>query len=194
MNSQRKSYIEQLYQRYHADDAKQTDRLNRWRSIEPESAELLALLIIGKQAKRLLEIGTSGGYSTLWLADAAEQTGGHLTTIEIEAGRLQTATAHLTQVGLSGIVTPICTDALTFLQENKTSYDWILLDAERPAYASYWAYLTECLAEKGSMLVVDNVISHREQVSSFIALVQEDKRFQSTVLPIGAGLFLIVRC
>lgn len=71
--------------------------------------------------------------------------------------------------------------------------DIILLDAERPACPSYWQYLTQCLAEKGSLLVVDNVISHAEQVQDFIILVQADRAFDSTILSVGAGLLLVVR-
>ncbi|WP_373741243.1 O-methyltransferase [Neisseria sp.] len=193
MNPQRRAYAAELYQSYRRDDAAQADRLNRWRSIEPESAELLAILILAKQAKRILEIGTSGGYSALWLADAAEQTGGHLTSLEIEEARRQTALGHLEANGLTGRATLLCTDAADFLQKHAEPYDFILLDAERPAYPAYWPHLTQCLSEKGALLVVDNVVSHGGQVQEFIALVQADERFESTTLPTGAGLLLVTR-
>lgn len=122
MNPQRKTYAAQLYRQYHTADQTQTDRLNRWRSIEPESAELLALQVLAKQAQRLLEIGTSGGYSTIWLADAAEHTGGKLTTLDIDATRQQTAAHHLATLNLQCEV--LCQDAGTFLQNNQTLYDF----------------------------------------------------------------------
>lgn len=193
MNAFRKDYLTKLYQSYHLADSKETDRLNRWRSIEPESAELLSLLVLAKQAKHLLEIGTSGGYSTLWLADAAEQTGGHLTTLEIEPKRQQTALQHLHATELSEVVTALCLDAATFLENNQARYDFILLDAERPAYPSYWHYLKAALHNSGSILVVDNVLSHAEQVKDFIALVKSELDFEQTILPIGAGLLLVVK-
>lgn len=193
MNPQRRAYAAELYQAYHSDDAAQADRLNRWRSIEPESAELLAMLVLAKQAKRILEIGTSGGYSTLWLAAAAEQTGGHLTSLEIEEARRQTALGHIEANGLTDRTTLLCADAADFLQKHADPYDFILLDAERPAYPAYWPHLIQCLSEKGALLVVDNVVSHAGQVQEFIALVQADERFESTILPIGAGLLLVVR-
>ena len=193
MNEYRKEYIAKLYQAYRNADIEQSDRLNRWRSIEPESAEFLALLVLAKQAKSLLEIGTSGGYSTLWLADAVEQTGGHLITLEIEAQRQQTALKHLVATGLSGVTTALCVDAGKFLQSNQDNYDFILLDAERPAYPMYWTYLKTCLETSGSVLVVDNVLSHAEQVKEFIALVNADIDFEQTILPIGAGLLLVVK-
>ncbi|WP_262401243.1 O-methyltransferase [Aggregatibacter actinomycetemcomitans] len=136
----------------------------------------------------MLEIGTSGGYSTLWLADAAEQTCGHLITLEIEKERWQTALKHLTATGLSDVTSTLCADVGAFLQNNQDSYDFILLDAERPAYPAYWMYLKMCLQAPGSVLVVDNVLSHTEQVQDFIALVNADNDFEQTVLPIGAGV------
>ncbi|TYB22303.1 methyltransferase [Aggregatibacter actinomycetemcomitans] len=193
MNKQRKDYIANLYQTYHNADIEQPDRLNRWCSIEPESAEFLAFLVLAKQAKKLLEIGTSGGYSSLWLADAAEQTSGHLITLEIEKERRQTALKHLTTTRLSDVATALCTDAGTFLQNSQDSYDFIFLDAERPAYPVYWTYLKTCLQAPGSVLVVDNVLSHAEQVQDFIALINADNDFEQTVLPIGAGLLLVVK-
>lgn len=193
MNPQRRDYAAKLYQSYHAADSAQADRLNRWRSIEPESAEFLAWLVQAKQAKALLEIGTSGGYSTLWLADAAEQTSGHLTTLEIEENRRQTALAHLAANGLAETTTALCTDAGAFLQNHRSGYDFILLDAERPAYPAYWPHLKTCLQTPGSVLAVDNVLSHAEQVAAFTALVKADNAFTQTVLPIGAGLLLVAR-
>lgn len=100
-NTTRQAYIEKLYQEYHAHDKLQIDRLQRWRSIEPESAVLLSFIILSKQAKTILEIGTSGGYSTLWLADAVEQTQGHVISVDIDAKRQQTALQHLKKINLT---------------------------------------------------------------------------------------------
>lgn len=193
MDSKIKAYLTELYQSYHADDQKQADRLNRWRSIEPESAELLSVLISATQAKNLLEIGTSGGYSTLWLAEAAQQYGGHLTTLEIEADRIATATSHLKAVKLNEICDTLCIDAADFLKNNQTVFDFILLDAERPAYPSYWPDLKRALSKSGSLMVVDNVISHAAQVQDFIELIRAETEFKHTILPVGAGLLLVVK-
>ena len=193
MNTERRAYFDQLYQSYRRDDAAQTDRLQRWRSIEPESAQFLALLVLVKRAQNVLEIGTSGGYSTLWLADALEQTGGRLITLDIDAARQQAAMRHLAANGLQNRVQAVCGDAGAFLAGNWEAYDLILLDAERPAYCGYWPHLADALAEAGSTLVVDNVLSHAEQVADFIRLVAADRRFTHSILPVGAGLMMVVR-
>ena len=83
-----------LYQDFQAHDALQSDRLQRFRNIEPESARLLSVLIRAQQARKILEIGTSTGYSTLWLANAAQSTQGQVTTIEIDAERSRQAQQH----------------------------------------------------------------------------------------------------
>ena len=193
MNTERRAYFDQLYQSYRREDAAQIDRLQRWRSIEPESAQFLGLLVLAKRAQNVLEIGTSGGYSTLWLADALEQTGGRLTTLEIEAERQQAAMRHLAANGLQNGVQAVCGDAGAFLAGNREAYDLILLDAERPAYCGYWPHLADALAEAGSTLVVDNVLSHAEQVADFVELVAADQRFTHSILPVGAGLMMVVR-
>lgn len=182
-----------LYRENRAFDATQDDRTKRFRSIEPESATLLGVLVRACKARCLLEIGTSNGYSTLWLADAAEDTGGHVLTLEVDAGRHRQALQNLTAQGLAARVEARCMDALDFLQSNQEGFDWILLDAERPAYVSYWPYLRRALAASGAMLVVDNVLSRGEEVRDFVALVEADEEFATTTLLVGAGLLLVVR-
>src|SRR3954454_18180178 len=73
---ERRAFAHALYAAGRAHDDAQPAPTARWRNVEPETAELLGVLIRAKRARRVLEIGTSNGYSTIWLADAAEATGG----------------------------------------------------------------------------------------------------------------------
>lgn len=183
--------VNALYQQFQAHDAQQSDRLNRYRNIEPESAHLLAVLIRAQQAQNILEIGTSTGYSTLWLANAAQSTQGHVTTIEIDSERTKQAQSSAEQLQLRNLVDFQVADALYFLKQCSETYDFILLDAERDAYVEYWQYLPNLLKKKGGLLVVDNVLSHASEVAEFIALVQANKQFMCVTLPVGAGLLLV---
>lgn len=79
--------VADLYDTFKQHDSQQSDRLQRYRNIEVESAQLISQLIRMQQAKSILEIGTSTGYSTLWLAEAAQATGGQVITVEIDAKR-----------------------------------------------------------------------------------------------------------
>ena len=180
-----------LYQDFQAHDVLQSDRLQRFRNIEPESARLLGVLIRAQQARKILEIGTSTGYSTLWLANAAQSTQGQVTTIEIDAERSRQAQQHAARLHLQNAVEFKVGDALEFLQQCAERYDFILLDAERDAYVAYWPYLAQLMQAKVGLLAVDNVLSHASEVAEFIGLIEADQRFACTSLPVGAGLLLV---
>lgn len=184
--------ISDLYDQFKQHDAQQSDRLNRYRNIEVESAKLLAMLIRSQQAKRILEIGTSTGYSTLWLAEAAQSVGGKVQTLEID--RLRSAQAHkyAQEFGLEQQIDFWVGDAADFLAQTTQVFDFILLDAERVDYVSYWDDLKRLLQNAGSTLMIDNVISHAAEVKSFLELIKNDEDYMSTILPVGAGLCMVV--
>ena len=183
--------IDALYQQFQAHDQAHSDRLKRYRNIEPESAELLNVLIRAQQSKRILEIGTSTGYSTLWLAYAAQATLAKITTLEIDAERSELAHQNAVDFSLDRFVEFLVSDAQDYLRKTTEKFDFILLDAERDAYCDYWNYLPQILKEKGGLLVVDNVVSHESEVKDFLNLIRDNPKFSTTTLPIGAGLFLV---
>ncbi|WOE32031.1 MULTISPECIES: O-methyltransferase [unclassified Acinetobacter] len=180
-----------LYQQFKAHDLQQKDRLDKYRNIETESAKFLSILIRTQQSQCVLEIGTSTGYSTLWLAQALQQTQGELHTLEIDTQRSQQAQQYAKDFQLHEIIQFHIIDALDFLQHTTQKFDLILLDAERDQYVKYWPYLHQMLKQKGSLLVVDNVISHATQVDDFIQQIQCDSRLLISTLNIGAGLLLV---
>lgn len=182
--------IDALYQQFQAHDQAHSDRLKRYRNIEPESAELLNVLIRAQQSKRILEIGTSTGYSTLWLAYAAQATSAKITTLEIDAERSELAHKNAVDFSLDRFVEFLVSDAQDYLRQTTEKFDFILLDAERDAYCDYWNYLPQILKEKGGLLVVDNVVSHESEVNDFLNLVRDNPKFSTTTLSVGAGLFL----
>jgi predicted O-methyltransferase YrrM len=172
-------------------DAAQADRLDRYRILEPETAELLALLVKATGARRLLEIGTSIGYSTIWLADAVEAIGGTLYSVEIDPERSAAARANLDRAGLKAAL--IVGDARIVLGDSSDEHwDLIFLDAERPAYAGYWPDVLRSLAP-GGLVAVDNVISHAGQVEELLAIMAAEPSVTTAQVPIGAGLQLAVK-
>ena len=184
-------FMQELYEKFHRHDLKQADRLHRYRNIEPESGRFLSMLIRAQQSKSILEIGTSTGYSTLWLAEAARQTQAMITTLEVDAERVAQAKQYATEIDLADLINFKVIDAQVYLEAEKEIFDFILLDAERDAYVSYWPHLSRLLKAKGGLLVVDNVISHAAEVEEFIALIQQDPRFIMSTVPIGAGLLMV---
>ncbi len=114
-------------------DLKQTDRLQRYRHIEPESGRFLFILIRAQQAKHILEIGTSTGYSTLWLAEAARHTQAMITTLELDAERVTQAKQNAIEINLADLINFKVINVQVYLQETQEVFDFILLDAERDA-------------------------------------------------------------
>ncbi|EPG37522.1 O-methyltransferase [Acinetobacter colistiniresistens] len=184
--------ISDLYDEFKQHDARQSDRLRRYRNIEAESAKLLGMLVRTQQSKRILEIGTSTGYSTLWLAEAAKAVGGTVQTLEINAFRSAQAQKYAEEFGLDKFIDFWVGDAADYLAQAIDPFDLILLDAERGSYVSYWEDLKRLLQSSGSTLIVDNVISHAAEVKAFLEQIKDDEAYMSTILPIGAGLCLVV--
>jgi len=194
MDEQLSDYLEDLYRRGRKHDADKADRLERLRNVEPDTAQLLAVLVRALRAKRLLELGTSNGYSTIWLADAARSIDGSLLSVDMDPRRTAQALEHLSQVQLQDYVELQTEDgALTLSRAADASLDMIFLDAERPAYCDYWPDLLRVLAPSGGLLVVDNVLSHADEVQTFRKLVQDEDQVTEALVPIGAGALLVVR-
>lgn len=192
MDSHLAALLEELYTCGREHDARQSDRLDRLRNVEPDTARLLALLIRALAPHRLLELGTSNGYSTLWLADAARAVGGSLTSVELDPTRSSKARENLERAGLRDVVDLRVGDAGSVLAASADGeWSFIFLDAERSAYSGYWPDLARVLPPRG-LLAVDNVISHAEEVADFRTLVANDERVTEVLVPIGAGVLLVV--
>jgi predicted O-methyltransferase YrrM len=173
-------------------DAAQPERLNRLRNVEPDTAELLGVLVRATRSRRILEIGTSNGHSTLWLADAAEAVEGRVETLDIDPRRTELARANLERAGLAAVVHCRTVGAAQALGEYAdAAWDFVFLDAERPEYPGYWPNLRRALAP-GATLVIDNAISHESELQSFNRLLGDDPQLTSALVPIGAGLTVAV--
>jgi predicted O-methyltransferase YrrM len=192
MRSERQLIAEEILAKSRAHDAAEPDRLRRFRNVEPETAALLALLIRYSKPRRILEIGTSNGYSTIWLADAAEAVGSSVTSVEIDPERRQMAGANLLRAGLEAEL--LAEDAARLLSRSDDgAWDFILLDAERPAYAGYWPDLLRTLRRQGGLLAIDNVLSHAEEVVEVTERIEAEPAVETVLVPIGAGLRLVLR-
>jgi predicted O-methyltransferase YrrM len=172
-------------------DAAREDRRERLRNVEPETAAMMAVLVRALRARRLLELGTSNGYSTIWLADAAQGNGGHLLSVDVDEGRQTQARENLARAGLEATAELRIEDAAqTLAALPGDACDFIFLDAERPSYVSYWEDLVRVLAAPG-MLIVDNAVSHAEEMSAFRALAEADGRVEVALIAVGAGVLAI---
>src|SRR4029434_3985120 len=187
------SVLAELEQFGKANDASTTERARRMLNITRDTGEFLAVLVQATSARRVLEIGTSNGYSTLWLASAARATGGAVTTVEIADYKVGLARQNFSRSGLASSITLVQDDAGRVLERaGDASFDLVFLDSERPEYPGWWPHLKRVL-RPGGLLVVDNATSHPEQMAPFVALVKADADFTTSLVPVGNGEFLAVK-
>ncbi len=180
--------------RFGADnDATHTERAQRMLNITPDTGELLGVLVRATVARRVLEIGTSNGYSTLWLAEACAAIGGQVTTLEYAADKIALATTTFARSGLAAHIELVHTDAGAWLRAAaEASIDLLFLDSERSQYLGWWPDLRRVL-RPGGLLVVDNAVSHAGQMAAFEAQVRRDPQFNCVRVPIGNGELIAVR-
>jgi caffeoyl-CoA O-methyltransferase len=162
-----------------------TPRMRRMRQVPPETGKFIAILAASAPPGNYLEIGSSAGYSTLWLALACRQLGRKITTYEIleEKARLAAETFQLAGVGDS--VELVQGDALTYLPRVK-NISFCFLDAEKEIYgACYEAVIPKMVS--GGILVADNAINFQEMLQPMISRSLADERVDALVVPIGTG-------
>jgi predicted O-methyltransferase YrrM len=174
-------------------DSVQTERGLRMLNITRDTGELLSVLVRAARARRILEIGTSNGYSTLWLAEAARDIGGSVTTVETSVDKVRLASATFGRSGLASFIESIHDDAGRVLGSAASdAFDLVFLDSERSEYPGWWPDLRRVL-RSGGLLVADNATSHRKQMAPFVALVEADSDFETALVPVGNGEFLAVK-
>jgi predicted O-methyltransferase YrrM len=174
-------------------DATITDRPRRMLNITRDTGEFLDLLVRATNARRVLEIGTSNGYSTLWLAHAARAVGGKVTTVDLSRFKFDMAAGNFARAGLAAFIDQVQGDAGKLLaRQSDAAFDLIFLDSERPEYPGWWPEIRRVL-RPGGLLVVDNATSHVAEMAPFVALVKADAEYFSCLVPVGNGEFMATR-
>lgn len=167
-------------------------RAQRMLNITRDTGEFLAVLVRATRARDILEIGTSNGYSTLWLADAVGADGGKVTTVEVQDTKYAMALENFSRAGLRDRIDALNVDAGEVLRvAGDAAYDLVFLDSDRSQYEGWWPQIRRVLRPRG-LLVVDNAISHAEEMESFMQAVQDDG-FACSLVPVGKGEFLATR-
>ena len=196
MNQSLSEVLDSLYADGVAHDSKQADRLLKYRNLEPASAALLSLVVRIAGARRVVEIGTANGYSTVWLADAVGDTGGHVVTVDTAANdeaRINLARADKVQPDLAKRVALRREDGGGFLARLADgTVDLLFLDAERVEYPSWWPHPVRVL-RSGGVLAIDNVLSHADEVEPFLRLLGGDRTLLGSTVAVGKGLHLAWR-
>lgn len=163
-------------------------------NIAPETANFISMMIKLTKPKNVLEIGTSNGYSAMWIADALQfnKNDGHLTTIEFYEERQSVAKGYFEQTGLSEFITPLQGPAIDVMLDLELEPDMVFIDANKSQYIKYFNILDKRL-KKDAILLADNVLSHQEKVKPFIDEITADPNWQAEILPLPAGLLMAVK-
>ena len=164
----------------------------RVQAVHPDSGRLLYVIALAKGAKSIVEIGTSHGYSTLWLASAAKADGGAVVTCDINPERIAEARQNFDDAGLADVIEILEGDARQTLRDRGEPVDLLFIDAEKSYYETFFDVVYQRLV-KGGMVIADNVISHQDELEDYIAYVENHPNLESAQVPIGRGLEISVK-
>ena len=158
--------------------------------VGPETGSLMNLLVKEAGARAILEVGTSYGYSTVWLAEAARETGGRVVSLEISPGKVQYATAQLVKAGLRMQVDFRVGDARETLAALTGPFDFVLLDLWKDLYIPCFDLFQPKLAE-GALIVADNMLYPEMTLAAagrYRRHLRTTPGMSSVLLPVGSGI------
>jgi predicted O-methyltransferase YrrM len=174
--------LEQIDSRDRADG---TPRMRRLRQIPPEVGKFIALVAAAAPAGRSIEVGTSAGYSTLWLALACRAAGRKITTYEVLDEKAALARQTFDAAGVGDVVELVHGDALDHLPGPK-DIAFCFLDAEKEIYDRCYEALVPRMVP-GGFLVADNAINHQATLRPMLDRALRDERVDALIVPIGKG-------
>jgi predicted O-methyltransferase YrrM len=162
---------------------------NLW-NVNPDEGAFLRALAEKVHAMEGLEIGTSNGYSSIWIAMGLRKQRGHLLTLEIHEGRAKLAQANFRAAGLDSVITLKLGDALEEVPKLRGPYDFVFIDAEKQDYVRYLDMVIP-IVRPGGVIVAHNVTDLREELTDFIRAVQTDPQLRTTIENPGPGGFSV---
>lgn len=187
------SRTEEVLRRLEGEDAGDradgTSTERRLRSVTPEVGRFLHLLVRLMAARAVLEVGTSGGYSTIWLASAARETNGRVTTLELLPAKIERARQNFAAAGLQDIITIVEGDAHQTITTLEGPFDFVFLDTEKEFYLDLLEPLVQLL-RPGGALVADNLLSHAEALAPFRQAAESHPDLECILIPIPRGELL----
>lgn len=177
----------------------ETTRCEFW-NLDRQSANFLNSLIKIHGSKNVLEIGTSNGYSGIWILKALAETKGKLTTIEFWEKRQSAARANFAscapnaeveaKIGSAFVVLEDILDEIN--QKKREKFDFIFIDANKKEYIKYFEMVDKMITKNG-VILADNILSHYEKVEDYVNTLFERDDYQSQIIEIGTGMMLSIK-
>lgn len=162
-----------------------TSRMDRLRQIPPKTGKFIAMLAACAPQGDYIEIGTSAGYSTLWISLTCKQLNRKITTFEILEDKIKLAEETFKITNVEDIVTLVKGDAREHLQNYK-NISFCFLDAEKEVYQECYDLIIPNLVS-GGILIADNAINHAKTLKPMLDKALNDKRVDAMIVPIGKG-------
>jgi predicted O-methyltransferase YrrM len=177
-----------------SNDALETDRARRMLNLERNTAELIQILVLSSSRKRVLEIGTSNGYSAIWLGATLRAIPGaqSLTTIERDPQKVEQARANIADAGLNDTVTVHEGSATEIVAALPGPVDCVFFDADRVSAPEQLRLLLSKL-ERDVLLLADNILSHPGEVAGYLQEFEHLPEFVTTTVTVGKGLHIACR-
>jgi predicted O-methyltransferase YrrM len=192
MNTRLRTLLQELEESGLQNDAQQQERRNKMLNLEPETALLLSMLVRSGRRKNLLEIGTSNGYSTIWLAWSTHQFGGHVISVDRDMHKQELADKNLRHAGLRETVELMCGEATEIVANLSGLFDCVFFDADRLSAPTQLKLLLPKLTSD-ALVLADNALSHPEEIAGYLEVVKNLKQFDSLIIPVGKGLSVAYR-
>ena len=180
-------FLKQLEEHAQAHDAREPEHSRKLLNLEPETAEIVSILARSSRARHILEIGTSNGYSTIWLAASVGPEGGRVISIDRSSEKHRMARDNLLTVSLSQYVDLRLGDATEVIQTLPGPFDFVFFDADRTSAPGQLTLLLPKLAPQ-ALILADNVLSHPEEIAGYLRMVKSLEQLQHVLIPVGKGL------
>ncbi len=157
-------------------------KIGRYWSTPRRDAEYLSLMVKATRATRVLEVGTSQGYSAIWMGLGLEETDGRLTTIEIDPGRHALAQKNVREAGLSGRITLVRGDAHRELARLRGPFDFVFLDADKDGQMDYFRQLYPARLVPGGIIAVHNAVSEAGDLGQYLETIRRHPEFDTVIV------------
>lgn len=162
-------------------------------SVSEEDGRFMRVLVMSIGAKHALEIGSAYGYSAIWIGLGLRQTGGHLTTIEYDAGRAKAARENIRRAGLTDTVTVISGDAFKEIPKIPGTFDFVFLDAWKPDYKKFFDLVFPRLTPRG-LFLAHNVVNKQSEMKDFLAAIADSPSLATSIVRPGSeGMSVTVK-
>ena len=162
-------------------------------SVSEEDGRFMRVLVMSSGSKHALEIGSAYGYSSIWIGLGLRQTGGHLTTIEFDAGRAKAAADNIRRAGMTDTVTVISGDAFKEIPKVAGTFDFVFLDAWKPDYKRFLDMVAPRLAPRG-LFLAHNVVNKQAEMKDFLAAINDNPALATSIVRPGSeGMSVTVK-